>query len=262
MTAATSLTMSTTSSGALPLLLVVNGSEQTRVPVERTPFGIGRKTDKELVLADPRVSRDHAQIVLENGEFWLIDLGSKHGTFVNSQRVSRHKLLRNDRMEFGAQDKLYVVFNPDRPESNAAREFLSQISVMQMPSGAGDLEKLKLFLEAARKLNTSGVLDEVLVTLIDTTLRITHADRGFVFLREEDGSLRLAAGRNSKCELLLDDRTISLFTLEEAVKSASEFLVTDTSKQLELASRNSIVAFDLRTVICIPLRRATMQRDA
>src|SRR6266404_6081638 len=262
MSAAATIMTTTTRSGALPLLLVVNGTEQTRVPVERTPFGIGRKTDKELVLADPRVSRDHAQIMLENGEFWLVDLGSKHGTFVNGQRVSRHKLQRNDRMEFGALDALYVVFNPERPEANAAREFLSQISVMQSPTGAGDLEKLKLYLEAARKLNTSGVLEEVLVTLIDTTLRLTHAERGFVFLREPDGALRLAAGRNSRGELLLDDRTISRSTLEDALKAASEFLVTDTSKQMELAARNSIVAYDLRTVICIPLRRTQMvQKD-
>src|ERR1700746_767811 len=109
MSAPTTTLNTTTTSGALPLLLVVNGSEHTRVPVERTPFGIGRKTDKELVLADPRVSRDHAHIVLENGDFFLVDLGSKHGTFVNGQKISRHKLVGNDKMEFGAQDALYVV---------------------------------------------------------------------------------------------------------------------------------------------------------
>jgi serine phosphatase RsbU (regulator of sigma subunit) len=246
--------------------LLIQGSDQTRIPIERTPFSVGRKTDKELVLADPRVSRDHAQIVLEGSDFWLIDQGSKHGTFVNGQRIERHKLQSNDRLEFGAQDRVYVLFNPDRAETNAAREFLSQISVMSMPSmagqgAAGDLEKLKLFLEAARKLNTSGVLDEVLVTLIDTTLRLTHAERGFVFLRSRDGDLRLAAGRNSRGELLLDDKTISHSILDDAVNSASEFLVTDTSKQTELASRNSIIAYDLRMVICIPLRRTQMAKD-
>lgn len=254
-----------TSSGAVPVLLLVQGEEQVRIPVEHTPFGIGRKTDKDLVLADPRVSRDHAQIELQGNDFWLVDLGSKHGTFVNCQRITRHKLEPNDRMEFGAQDRIYAVFNPDRPGTTAAREFLSQISVMQMPAGAGlgaagDLEKLKLFLEAARKLNTSGVVEEVLVTLIDTTLRLTHAERGFVFLRNRDGSLRLAAGRNSRGELLLDDKTISRSILEDALKAGSEFLVTDTSKQSNIATRDSIIAFDLRMVICIPLRRTQMQR--
>ena len=62
---ATPIPASPTSSGTLPVLLLVQGSDQTRIPIERTPFSVGRKTDKELVLADPRVSRDHAQILLE-----------------------------------------------------------------------------------------------------------------------------------------------------------------------------------------------------
>lgn len=253
------------SSGAVPVLLLVQGEESMRIPVEHTPFGIGRKTDKDLVLADPRVSRDHAQIELQGNDFWLVDLGSKHGTFVNGERITRHKLETNDRVEFGAQDRIYAVFNPDRPGTSAAREFLSQISVLPMPAGAttgaaGDLEKLKLFLEAARKLNTSGVVEEVLVTLIDTTLRLTHAERGYVFLRNRDGSLRLAAGRNSRGELLLDDKTISHSLLDEALQGGSEFLLTDTSKVSNIGSRDSIIAFDLRMVICIPLRRTQIQR--
>jgi len=195
--------------------------------------------------------------VLESGDFFLVDLGSKHGTFVNGNRVDRHRLQKNDRMEFGAGDKVFVIFNPDRPDTNAAREFLSQISSMPAPGAgaASDLEKLKLFLEAARKLNTSGVVDEVLVTLIDATLRITHAERGFVFLRQDDGTLRMAAARTARGETLLDDSTISHSIVQEAVSSSTEFLFTDTSKSSNIASRNSIVAYDLRTVICIPLRR-------
>ncbi len=247
----------TISSSALPVLVMVSGAEQTRVPIMRTPFGIGRKTDKDLVIADPRVSRDHANIVMEQGDFVLIDLGSKHGTFVNGNKIDRHRLQKNDRMEFGAGDKVFVIFNPDRADTNAAREFLSQISAMPAtPSGAAsDLEKLKLFLEAARKLNTSGVVDEVLVTLIDATLRITHAERGFVYLRQDDASLRLVAARSAKGETLVDDKNISHSIVQDAVKGASEFLITDTSKSSNMAGRDSIVAFDLRTVICIPLRR-------
>ena len=59
--------------------------------------------------------------------------------------------------------------------------------------------------------------------------------------------------------MLLDDKTISHSIIDDALKSASEFLVTDTSKLSNLAARDSIVAYDLRTVICIPLRRPQMQ---
>ncbi len=227
--------------------------------MERTPFTVGRKVDKDLVIADPRVSRDHAQILKEGQEFFLIDLGSKHGTFVNGERVQRQKLERGDRLEFGARDSAYLLFNPGQEKSNTAREFLSQISVIQIKPEATDLEKLKIFLEAARKLNTVGVLDEILMTMLDTTLQLTNAERGYVFLKDEDGKLRLRAGRNSKKEPLLDDKTISHSILEDSLRSNSRFLLTDTSQSLDLAGRQSIVAYDLRTVICIPLRKMQVQ---
>src|SRR6266581_3458565 len=243
------------SSGVFPALVFVQGSEQKNIVLNRSPFSVDRKVDKELVIADPRVSRDHAQITQEGLEFFLVDLGSKHGTFVNGERIQRQKLERGDRLEFGARDSAYILFNPAHATSNTAREFLSQISGIQIKQEATDLEKLRLFLEAARKLNTAGVLDEILMTMLDVTLALTHAERGFVFLKDEDGKLRLMAGRNSKKEPLLDDKTISHSILEESIRSNSEFLLTDTSQSLDLAGRQSIVAYDLRTVVCIPLRK-------
>jgi len=246
----------------LPILVFVQGAEQRQITLERTPFTVGRKTDKDLVIADARVSRDHAEIITEGDDFFLVDAGSKHGTFVNGERVERRKLKGNDRLEFGMRDGAFLLFNPASSQTSTAREFLSQIHGLQVRSDASDLEKLTLFLEAARKLNTTGVLEEVLVTLIEATLRLTNAERGYVFLRKPDGSLRLAAGRNSKGQPLVDESTISRSIIEEAAEGASEFVVTDTTKSSAMAGRDSIVAFDLRTVICIPLRRSQMQQSA
>jgi phosphoserine phosphatase RsbU/P len=247
-----------------PTVVFVQGNEQRTLNLDHTPFTVGRKVDKDLVIADPRVSRDHAVIASENGEFYVLDQGSKHGTFVNGERVERKTLERNDRVEFGVRDVAYVIFHPQHATSNTAREFLSQISGIHISTEATDLEKLTLFLEAARKLNTTGVLDEILVILLDATLKLTRAERGYVFMKTEEGNLRLAAGRNSKGELLLDDKTISHSILDDALKSNSEFVLTDTSRSLDLAGRQSIVTYDLRTVICIPLRKPQVQatRDA
>jgi phosphoserine phosphatase RsbU/P len=251
-------------SGLFPTLVFVQGNEQRTINLDHTPFTVGRKIDKDLVIPDPRVSRDHALIASENGQFYVVDQGSKHGTFVNGERVQRKTLERNDRLEFGVRDVAYVIFHPQNATSNTAREFLSQISGIQISTDTTDLEKLTLFLEAARKLNTTGVLDEILVTLLEATLKLTRAERGYVFMRSEDGNLQLAAGRNSKSEPLLDDKTISHSILDDALKSNSEFVITDTSQSLDLAGRHSIVAYDLRTVICIPLRKPLVQatRDA
>src|SRR6266566_454578 len=184
-------------SGVFPTLVFVQGNEQRTINLDHSPFSVGRKVDKDLVIADPRVSRDHALITSENGLFYVLDQGSKHGTFVNGERVQRKNLERNDRLEFGVRDVAYVIFNPEHATSNTAREFLNQISGIHISSESTDLEKLTLFLEAARKLNTTGVLDEILVTLLDATLKLTRGERGYVFLKADDGALRLAAGHIS-----------------------------------------------------------------
>jgi len=162
-------------------------------------------------------------------------------------------------LEFGARDIAYLIFHPLHTTSNTAREFLSQISGIQIAPEASDLEKLTLFMDAARRLNTIGVLDEILVTLLEATLKLTRAERAYIFLRDIDGRLMMAAGRNAKGEPLLDDTTISRSVLEGALTSNSDYILTDTSKDLEVKERQSVVAFDLRTVICMPLRKPIVQ---
>jgi serine phosphatase RsbU (regulator of sigma subunit) len=246
-------------SGTFPTLVVVHGDEQQTTIISKSPFSIGRRTGHDLVIPDPRVSRDHAMILYESGEFSVVDQGSRHGTFVNGQKVTRQKLQRDDRVEFGVRESFYAIFHPKQQGSNSAREFLSQIAEVRISTDGTDLEKLTLFLEAARKLNTIGVLDEILTTLLETTLKLTHAERGYVFLKETGGQVRLAAGRNSKGEPLLDDNTISHSIVKDAMDSASEFLITDTSMSDDLAARQSIANFDLRSVICLPLHRPEVQ---
>jgi phosphoserine phosphatase RsbU/P len=247
--------------GALPSLILVQGPEQREITLSHTPFTVGRLTDNDLVIADPRVTRKHAELISEGGDFYVVDLGSKHGTFVNGEKVTKQRLSRNDRVQFGERVPAYIIFNPSTQQSSEAREFLSQIGALEVRSGASDLEKLTLFLEAARKLSTTGALDEILVTLIEAALRLTGAERGYVYLKDPNGELRLAAGRHAKGEPLADDKTISHSILQEAVESDSEFLLTDTTKLSTIAARESIVAYDLRTVICIPLRRRQVQQE-
>ena len=244
--------------GIFPRLLLVEGGAQRNLTVGHSPFTVGRKADRDLVIADARVSREHADIVSEEGKFFVVDIGSRHGTFVNGQRVQRHKLQGGDRIEFGVRESVYAVFQPGQSGVSPAREFLDQLPGMHV-TDVNDMEKLTIFLEAARKLNSAGVLDEILVTLLDTTLKLAQADRAFVFLYEKDRTLRLAAGRNSQGMSLVDDATISRSVLNDALRSNSEFVLTDNSESMEFAERQSIVAYDLRTIVCLPLRKRKVQ---
>ncbi|OLP18192.1 adenylate/guanylate cyclase domain-containing protein [Leptolyngbya sp. 'hensonii'] len=63
----------------------------------------GRSDDNNFVLPDRWISRNHAMLqCMETGEFYLIDLGSRNGSFINGRRVSIPVTLRNgDMLTFG-----------------------------------------------------------------------------------------------------------------------------------------------------------------
>lgn len=62
---------------------------------------IGRRPESNIVLADPNVSRSHAEIRPQGDGFLLVDLGSTNGTKVNGVRVSQHMLVDGDEIAFG-----------------------------------------------------------------------------------------------------------------------------------------------------------------
>src|SRR5574341_1198213 len=251
--------------GTTPILVVVEGTAQRTLTLDTTPFTVGRNKENNLVIADGHVSRNHAGIVLEGGKYWLVDHQSRHGTFVNGEKVTRHQLKAGDQLFFGAlRGGAYVIFDPDSSSgTSATHDFLSQIAAVEVKRGASDMEKLSLFLEAAHKLNTTRMLDDVLATVIEAALKLTGAERGYVFLKSGTGQLNLAAGHNAKGQSLSDDNTISRSILNQAAIADSAFLITDSTKSLDLAEHKSIVAHELRTVICIPLRKKQIgQKEA
>jgi serine phosphatase RsbU (regulator of sigma subunit) len=117
-------------------------------------------------------------------------------------------------------------------------------------------------LQAARSLNTTSVLTDVLRILLDYTLKIIGAERGYVFLKQPDGELSLAQGRDLDGNDITEATTIARSVLEQCANSNVEFLIGDTSRDQDLAERNSIIALDLRTVIAIPLRRIGLEANA
>ena len=66
---------------------------------ERT---VGRDDSNDIVLQDDQASGQHARIAVKDGAFWISDLGSRNGTFVNGVRVdARHKLVSKDLIKIG-----------------------------------------------------------------------------------------------------------------------------------------------------------------
>ena len=94
-----------------PRIVVIEPSGVRRdVPLNASPFRIGRQAGNELTLRDSRISRQQAQILSENGGWILEDMGSRHGTFVNGEKVLKHELQPRDKIDFGMADSYKLIY--------------------------------------------------------------------------------------------------------------------------------------------------------
>jgi phosphoserine phosphatase RsbU/P len=243
-------------------LVVETAGQRRRIVVSRSPFTIGRTDDCDAVISDFRVSRLHARILNEDGGYSIVDAGSRHGTFVNGRPAEHTRLKNNDEITLGVSG-LKLVFVEGAQVSSATQVLLRKFSPESVSS---ELEKLTLFLEAARSLSGGVVVQDVLRNMLDYALRLTKAERGFVYLKQPGGGPALACGRDNAGGPLAQDTNVSRSVVQEAMASAAEFITGDATQQSELAVRESIVLNELRTVIAIPLRErrmaaATQSRD-
>ena len=162
--------------GTVPVSLVVVSPESERtIIIDHSPFTIGRKNTNDVCLLDPHISREQATITKEEDGYYIEDRGSTHGTLIGGARVTKQKLNPGDKVQFGGTAAIYLIFAPERTTSHV-REFLTQVSSMKSSGNAAELERLTLCLQVARKLTSANVLDEILETLVDATLRLTGAD--------------------------------------------------------------------------------------
>ena len=248
------------SPAAEPASLIVTdpGGHRTRVPIAPLPFLIGRQPQSNLILRDSRVSRTHARIVFEHGGYVLEDTGSRHGIFVNGQRIDRQPLANSDRIDFGAQDSYQLLFMMDGAE---LRRLMEQVAAPEATPGApglgGGLARLRAVLDLARTLQGSFSLEDVLVQVVDTALAVTGSERGFLLLKSDDGLETRVARHRRGHKLPLDELRVPRTVIHRALQHRREllFMNFDASAAGGHTAEHTVADLDLRSVVCVPLVR-------
>lgn len=92
------------------IFLKFNEQVLKEIPLEGPHMTVGRKPDNDLVIDNPAVSGHHARVVMEEGGFFIEDLGSTNGTFLNDAKVQKQKLKNTDRINVG---KHALIFQDD-----------------------------------------------------------------------------------------------------------------------------------------------------
>ena len=250
--------MSAAAPGHGPASLVVanpSGHRQ-RVTLTASTYRIGRQADNDLVLRDNRASRHHAQIVQENGDYYVEDLESRHGVWVNGERITRARLRASDTIGFGFDDGYELTFTVEEGELT---RLLGQFPAPSKLASAGaeNLAKLRAVIEVARALQSSLTTEEVLDAVVDAALTVTGSERGFLLLREgEDLDIRVARDQ-AGAPIPGEDLRVPTRLIDRALKQRRELLSMnfDPSAEEGVLPEGTVAHLELRSVVCVPLVR-------
>jgi PAS domain S-box-containing protein len=107
-------------------------------------------------------------------------------------------------------------------------------------------------------VNSTLEVDEVLQIVMDTIVRLTEAERGFLMLRDEhsqSGEMAIRIARNWEQESINQNEfAISRTVIGRVIDSGEGVLTTNAQEDPRFGGHESIIAFSLRSILCVPLR--------
>jgi sigma-B regulation protein RsbU (phosphoserine phosphatase) len=245
---------------------------------------MGRHPDCEIVIDAGAVSRQHAQIILADDNFYIEDLQSRNGTYVNDRRIEGRKLLchadslRICDVAFRFEDDVFlkkqaatardtgfaidigssqsVVIDDDR-DAPSGSKMMTKIEVSdtaRMRLDTNPITKLKAVLEITRSLGRSLSIDDVLPKVLDSLFIIfPQADRGFIVLTEGDEGRLIPKAVKFRRPNEDDEIRISRTIVDEVMSSKEAILSADAATDSRFQMSQSVADFRIRSMMCAPL---------
>jgi serine phosphatase RsbU (regulator of sigma subunit) len=242
------------------------------ITIDGDRYILGRHPDCNIVLDAASVSRQHAQIVRENGQYFIEDLHSRNGTFVNGRSITaRTPLEDGDRLKICDLSLAFYTKEPsDRARGSGGSSFsfldeassgtstiMSKLEVASQSSlrlTVNPEVKLRAMIEIAHSLGKAVSLDEVLGKLLDSLFKIfIQADRAFVILRSgPDGVLIPKAIKHRRPDME-DEVRISRTIVNQVMDSKEAVLSADAANDSRFDTSQSIADLRIRSMMCAPL---------
>jgi pSer/pThr/pTyr-binding forkhead associated (FHA) protein len=91
------------------LIAIGQGSDAVRFLLDNDQTSVGRKEQSDIFLDDITVSRTHAEFIRQGNRFYIRDLGSLNGTYVNQEQIERAELKSQDLVQIGKFRFLFVT---------------------------------------------------------------------------------------------------------------------------------------------------------
>ena len=206
---------------------------------------IGRLGDSDLILpGDSGVSGRHARIRRKGDHYFIEDNKSRHGVEVNGQKIiSSFRLKAGDVITIGKFRFRFVT-----PQSSLS---------VSVTSPEVEVDHLRLLLDVTKLINSPLDLKDVLEHVIDSVIRVTHAERGFLMMVNEAGELEFKVARNldrTEVEVEAGKVKLSFSTVEHVRKTGAPRVLVDIPEAKATEVGSSIHALGLRSIMCVPLK--------
>jgi serine phosphatase RsbU (regulator of sigma subunit)/pSer/pThr/pTyr-binding forkhead associated (FHA) protein len=266
----------------MALLQMIRGTNPGQeFPLDRERAVLGRHPECDIVLDVGAISRQHAQILRVNNQFFVEDLKSRNGTFVNGQLIrGRHPLKDQDRVKIcdllfafhsgkpgaagGKDPQSAADTSLDNPamlvddSDNPGTTIMSTVDIQSSRTGVqlsvNADAKLKALLEITRNLGTAVSLDQVLKKVLDSLFKIfLQADRGFVVLYDADRNALIPKAVKHRRADNEDTIRISRTIVGQVMTSKKAILSADAASDSRFDSSQSVADFRIRSMMCAPL---------
>jgi adenylate cyclase len=173
-----------------------------------------------------------------------------------------HPASINERVIEAAQKSVRLRNSPEFKHAPAAaldelkelENSLTRISELLIPFEQ-QFNHLQALAGIGQVVNSTLEVDEVLQIVMDTIVRLTGAERGFLMLRNEQGEMVTRIARNWEQESINQNEfAISRTVVQRVIDSGDAMLTTNAREDPRFDGQASIIAFNLRSILCVPLR--------
>lgn len=176
---------------------------------------IGRGRESQIQIDDPRASRSHARVIFKEGDWTVVDLASRNGTYVNGSKIDSALLIDGTKICIGDTE---LVFSNSGVQESVTREQISAeiplvsekpdsfldpkskefgLKAFEALRGPGLEKQLSALHEFALKSNSASTEKDLVDQAMDVLSDCTQADSVAFLLSNEFGSLDLAGQRST-----------------------------------------------------------------
>jgi len=258
-----------------PRLLVIAGpAKDTTIPLPEGEASLGRDTTNAVAVPDASVSRKHCLLRREeDGRFQIRDLDSRNGTLVNGRGVKEQWLRHGDEIATGDSVFLFLLEDQDQAVRASRVEFddshpMAETRLIhprevvylqpdrlqrELPATSQVARNLNALLKISRVVHAIRDLEELQAQLLDLIFEVLPAGRGAILLAEGAGQefncLYARTRHAGQPQLVRVSRTIAHQVMKENVA----ILGMDVPASGALRDVESLVASEVRTLLCVPL---------